>query len=821
MENKFYFDEIRASVIKESQIAIQGLCVADFIDNSKKASAVLIDGEKQLELEVSWYLASIHAVKKSYSGSRQMTKVVTFTIDLPEEFSNSATMRLYLTENNNKRELYSCSGSKLKKYLGELCACVDSVTTDDKNIIVKGWAIDSSDIELSVTNEANGREVSCEVDWFMRTDVLQAFMECKESRTVGFIVKLPNSNDRYKLYMRAGSRETVYRVSSAKGASRFTLVNTIYNYTSKTVYSLKNYGLKATIEKGKRRIKLSMQHDVKSYEKWLKKKAPSAKELSEQRKTIFDYQPTFSILVPLYETPERFLVELIDSVKHQTYGNWELCFSDGSRDKEPLQRLISEYSSKDNRIKYIAEKKGPLGISENTNQAYEIATGDYIVLGDHDDLLRADALFECAKALNVSKSDVIYTDEDKTDAKSKHFFEPNFKPDFNIDLLRSNNYICHMFVVSKALVEKVGLFDSAFDGAQDYDFILRCVEQANEVKHIPKAVYHWRTHQASTAATPEAKLYAFEAGKRAIAAHYKRLGLDAEVGNADNLGFYKTKYKIKGNPLISIVIPNKDHIEDLRKCMDSIDQRSTYRNYEFIIVENNSEKNDTFEWYHELEKRDNVHVMYWDKEFNYSAINNYGVNYAHGEYILLLNNDTEIINPDCLEQMLGYCQREDVGIVGARLYYDDGSIQHAGVIVGYGGIAGHAFVALNEEDGLYQSRTKVACDYSAVTAACLMTKKSVFEEVGGLEEQFKVAFNDIDFCMKVRATGRLVVYNANAKLYHFESKSRGLEDTPEKQERFAREIRLFRERWPEILDKGDPYYNVNLTLNKSDFSLRP
>lgn len=377
-----------------------------------------------------------------------------------------------------------------------------------------------------------------------------------------------------------------------------------------------------------------------------------------------------------------------------------------------------------------------------------------------------------------------------------------------------------MFVAEKTLVEKVGLFDPAFNGAQDYDFIFRCIEQAKGIRHIPRVLYHWRAHTVSTAEIPESKIYAFEAGKRAIAAHLKRVGLDGIVEDGDNLGFYKVSYPVKGEPLVSIVIPNKDHISDLKKCMKAIDERSTYRNLEYVIVENNSEKQETFAYYKELERREDVNVLYWPDEFNYSKINNYGVEHAKGEYILLLNNDTEMINDDCLEQMLGYCQREDVGIVGARLYYDDNTIQHAGVIVGFGGVAGHAFVTLNEDDGLYQSRTKVACDYSAVTAACMMVKKKVFEEVGGLEPEFKVAFNDVDFCMKVRRTGKLVVYVPQAMLYHYESKSRGLEDTPDKQVRFNNEVELFIKRWPEILADGDPYYNVNLALDAADFSIR-
>jgi GT2 family glycosyltransferase len=508
-------------------------------------------------------------------------------------------------------------------------------------------------------------------------------------------------------------------------------------------------------------------------------------------------------------------------VCRQTYANWELCLSDGSHNDKRLERFVKSYTEKDDRIRYIALKDGPLGISENTNQALGIATGEFVVLGDHDDVFAENMLYECVTAINSDKNiDVMYSDEDKVDMKGTVFADPNFKPDFNIDLLRSNNYICHVFVVRRAIAERIGGFRKEFDGAQDYDFILRCVEQTENIYHIPKVLYHWRSHLGSTADMPEAKMYAFEAGKRAIEEHYRRMSLQAAVDYGDDLGFYKTRYEIKGNPLVSIIIPNKDHIDDLKKCMDSIDMKSDYRNFEYVIVENNSEKSETFEFYKKIEQRENVKVVYWKDGFNFSAINNYGARYAEGEYLLLLNNDTEIINEDCLSQMLGYCQRDDVGIVGARLYYPDESVQHAGVIVGMGGIAGHAFVGLNESDGLYQSRTKVACDYSAVTAACMMVKKSIYEQVGGLEEKYRVAFNDIDFCMKVRETGKLVVYNANAKLYHYESKSRGMEDTPEKQERFQGEIQMFQERWPEILIKGDPYYNKNLTLDKSDFSLR-
>ena len=358
--------------------------------------------------------------------------------------------------------------------------------------------------------------------------------------------------------------------------------------------------------------------------------------------------------------------------------------------------------------------------------------------------------------------------------------------------------------------------------------------------HIPKALYHWRMIEASTAADPKAKVYAFDAGKKAVEAHLKRRGLSARVDMGDELGYYDVHYEIpqeayipitsadsaKGTadsakPLLSIIIPNKDHIDDLKTVMESIDKNSVLKSYEYIIVENNSTDDATFEYYKELEKREDVKVLYWKDEFNYSLINNFGAAEARGDYLLLLNNDIEMINSDALADMLGFCQREDVGAVGARLYYKDGTIQHAGVVMGFGGIAGHCFTQQAEVAGaIYYNRSKMSCDYSAETAACLMVKKSVFDKIGGLNGEFKVAFNDIDFCMRIRSLGLLIVFDAWARFYHYESKSRGLEDTPEKKERFRGEVLLLQQKWGEILQKGDPYYNPNLSLERQDFSLR-
>ena len=368
--------------------------------------------------------------------------------------------------------------------------------------------------------------------------------------------------------------------------------------------------------------------------------------------------------------------------------------------------------------------------------------------------------------------------------------------------------------------DRAGGFREEFDGAQDYDFIFRCVENSKEIVRVPKILYHWRTHRQSTADNPASKLYAFEAGKRAIEAHLKRAGEAAEVFHTKDYGFYRVKYQVEGTPLVSIVIPNKDEISTLKKCLESVWEISTYKNIEILIVENNSEKQETFEYYKKIDGKRNVRVLYWKEAFNYSKINNFGISHAKGEYIICLNNDMEVIAPDWIEELLGHCQRAEVGIAGARLYYPDNTIQHAGVVIGMGGVAGSMFVGLDRRRTGYLHKPGIQQDLSAVTAACMMVKKNVFQEVHGFEEKLAVAFNDVDFCLKVREKGYLVVYDPYAELYHYESKTRGAEDTKEKVKRFQGEIQYMKEKWMTLLKKGDPYYNPNLSLKKWDYSLR-
>ncbi len=649
------------------------------------------------------------------------------------------------------------------------------------------------------------------------------------------------------------------------------------NLLTKTILYFKKNGAKKGFKKIHNKF---FRLETVSYEKWQKGALPSAHELERQRRDYGEWKkmaavhlsgtegavstsqgtlgqqkagvqigcPRFSIVVPMYHTSTEYLDALIQSIQAQTYGEWQLCLADGSEtaherfagvragatmtrkgDSEQAslrdraadggKNAEGEFVSGQILYQWLGENKG---IAGNTNAALAMAQGDFVVLADHDDLLTPDALYHFAAVIRANaEADVIYSDEDKTDKKGKKFYDPHFKPDFNEDLLRSMNYICHLLTVRRSLAQEIGGFSADYDGAQDYDFIFRATEQARQVVHVPRILYHWRCHSASTAENPESKRYAFEAGLRAIRAHYERLGIRATVTHGAKPGMYVTHYERPYDPLVSVIIPNKDHTQDLDRTIRSVLACTSYTNLEWIIVENNSTEAETFAYYETLQKEfANVRVVTWEREFNYAAINNFGATFARGEYLWLLNNDLEMITDDCVEGLLNPCMRPEIGIVGARLYYGDNTVQHAGVIVGLGGVAGHAFVGQPRYDCGYMAKDWCTQRLSAVTAACLMIRRSVFEQVGGFSEDLAVAFNDVDLCLKVRRAGFEILYNAQVESYHYESKTRGLEDTPEKVARFNGEMDRFKEKWEQELRAGDPYYNVNLTLARNDFTLR-
>lgn len=591
----------------------------------------------------------------------------------------------------------------------------------------------------------------------------------------------------------------------------------IKRYAIAGIKSLKKDGICMTLQKGYRVISAR-----NSYKKMKLHFQISKKVRQRQGTTVFERAVMFSIVVPLYNTPLKYLKEMLSSVQKQTYKNWELCLADGSQGT--VAKAVEEFcltaSEKDIRIKYKKLKENK-GIAQNTNEALNMATGEYIALLDHDDLLHPTALYEMMCVIDKESPDYLYSDEATFENHVRNVLFIHFKPDYAPDTLRSYNYICHLSVFRKTLLEKTGFFRQEFDGSQDYDMILRLTEVADRIVHIPKVLYYWRAHKNSVASDVAVKPYTLLAAKKALTEHLERIGFKGIVSDADIPSTYRISYVLTEKPLVSIMIPNKDHIEDLDICIQSVQQRSTYRNFEIIIVENNSTEEKTWEYYRNIQKQyENVRVIIWKEEFNYSKINNFGFQYAKGKQIILMNNDIEILTPDWIEQMLMYIQRDDVGAVGMMLYYPDDTIQHAGVILGIGGVAGHSHKYFKRGDSGYASRLGIVQNLSAVTAACMMVRADIFRELNGFDEKFAVAFNDVDFCVRIRKAGYLIVWTPFAEAYHYESKSRGAENTPEKQKRFEGEVRRFLDKWEKLLQKGDPYYNRNLTLRREDFSVR-
>lgn len=686
--------------------------------------------------------------------------------------------------------------------------CFDSIFVKNGKIFATGWAVSSvteNEIEITVTDEKK-EPVDAIVTWAARPDVGLAKYGDPKAGHVGIFLEIPFRGQHlatvhFKEKNAQGNviTEQSLPLNPALIAARKFLKESKAQYvsTKKSLIWLK---------------KKLTRKEYADYDTWLRIMRVSRQELFAQRKTKFSYAPKFSVVVPLYHTPAKFLKDLVRSMMYQSYANWELCLVNASPEDVHLTSLLENWAMRDKRIRVIRLEKN-LGIAQNTNAGIAASTGEFIAFLDHDDFLEPDALFCYADALNKDKTiDVFYSDEDKTDEYAAHYFYPHFKSDFNIDLLHANNYMCHFLAVRKSLVDTVGGLNEKFDGAQDYDFVLRLTENTKKIYHCPRILYHWRCSNQSTAANQGNKMYAIHAGKAALNAHYKRIGWNARAQEGAVDGWYQTKFTLKEEPLVSILIPNKDHTDDLDVCLNSFFERADYQNYEFIIIENNSVLPETFAYYEKIEKEhDNVKVVYWEAGFNYSAINNFGFKFAKGDYIMLLNNDVELITPDIFQSMLGFCMRPEVGIVGVKLLYNDHTVQHAGVLVGAGGLADHVFKGIHEDDPGYMGRAISSQDVSAVTAACLLVKRSVYEEVGGLEDEFQVAFNDVDFCLKVRKAGYLIVYDADVKLFHYESKSRGMEDTTERFIRFGNEMMLLNSKWDILSTFVDPYYNPNLS----------
>ena len=812
-----------------------------FLKSGKNKNLQVYINNKQTEMYMKYIdRADVQKMYKDYNINLNSG----FVIDVEFEVENQNECNIAIGFESGQI-LFEAN---LKEYMEfevepEIKYYIEQTIYNNEIISIDGWGfaasvidmqkIDSVPVELSVINE-DGQQETIVLKRKYQADVNENFGLEKSKKEFGFEVKWKNTQKNkgiYTVVLKGGKTSEKFIVECNKLVDQAREENRKYENFFDMLknrdeelfiddwHYLVNFGWKKYCD----RIKKRFQDTEEVYNVWRKKYIPNARKLKKQRAEKLDYEPCISIIVPTYKTPEKFLKEMIDSVRNQSYENWELCIGDGSVTEDTVKNVVESYQKKDKRIKMLCLSEN-LGIAGNTNAALSIATGDYIALLDHDDILAPDALYEVVKWMNEhykDETDVIYTDEDKVSFDLKDYFEPHFKSDYNLDLIRSNNYICHLFVARKSIVDQVGGFRKEYDGSQDYDFILRCIEQSKHVEHVPKVLYHWRCHPGSTAANQESKMYCYEAGKRAIEDHLKRMGEDdCQVVMTEHLGFYHVIYPIREQKKVSIIIPNKDQKEILERCIESVIQKTDYKNYEIIIVENNSTTNEIFEYYKTIEQRENIRVVIWKDKFNYSAINNFGVRYANGEYLLFLNNDIEVIRENWLSEMLANVQRKEVGIVGAKLLYPDNMVQHAGVIIGMGGIAGHPLSRHPADDCGYFARGIIQQNLNAVTAACMLTKKEVYEKVNGFEEKLAVAFNDIDLCLKVRKAGYLIVYDPEALLYHHESISRGKEDTLEKRNRFEGEVDYMAKKWKDVLEKGDEYYNPNLSLLSGNFELK-
>ena len=820
---KYKIDKVKYKNIKEHNFfEVYGWCCAQDTD------LILYDvkvNDKSVFFEFySVYRSDVFRDLKS--KDKQLSLGFYIRVDCLEDNINK--FELIAKTEEHKESLIALSNDEIKEIEDNhfIEFNIDAVTYEKEISMVTafGWtySIDGKPVKIDILDKnKNVMDISCRKE--NRSDLIHKHLIQEDQSNCGFLLSFKyQEGETYYIQFVTENDVVTQKLEQTNVAYSSTLSKYIRHINKKNLQKGLAYLKKNGVKKLMYRLRYGTYVGESDYESWLFAQRVNEKTLNIQRNTHFSYSPKISILVATFNTKEVYLKEMIDTVVNQSYSNWELCIADGSTNDFVEKYVHEHYSSYGDKIKFKKLDQN-YGISGNTNKAFEMATGDYITVYDHDDTLELDCFYEIVKALQEYRYDALYTDEDKFDDSTKMYNDPNLKPDFSEDLLRSHNYITHLFIVNKKIVDEVGYYNSEFDGSQDYDYIFRCVEKANAVYHIPRVLYHWRMHPESTAQNPESKLYCYDAGKRAIEAHYKRVGVEASVELMPKplYGFYHTTYSTKDNPLVSILIPNYNHKAILKTCIDSLYNVNTYKNFEIVIVENNSTEKEIFDYYEELKKQhDNIQVVTYKGEFNYSRINNFGMKYTNGDYVLLLNNDTEVISPTALSEMVGCILRPEVGAVGAKLLYEDDTVQHAGVVVGFSGYAGHVNHGINKDDYGYMLRARVNCNYSAVTAACMMVKKSVFNQVSGFDEQFVVACNDVDLCLKICQEKYLVVYNAFALWHHYESKSRGYDDaSQEKMWRFNKEVEKFQTKWKDVLVHGDPYYNKNWNIKLGAFRL--
>ncbi|EGO5024002.1 glycosyltransferase family 2 protein [Enterococcus faecalis] len=702
----------------------------------------------------------------------------------------------------------------------------DSIYRDKttNNLTITGWALDTITKESPTFTINNENQVSAyNIQRVLREDVNQIY-QTEPAIEAGFVVTLEGIKQKKVLPFHFQSSAHVVTVDFPLNKKYPVIPGTEDKVTRLWIKAKKGFkymaknGISHTIQ----RAKIEKLRNQASYPNWLARNEVLDIEAMTQEIATFHYQPKISIAMPVYNVEEKWLRLCIDSILNQVYTNWELCMADDASTDPNVKKILTEYQQLDERIRVVfREQNGH--ISEATNSALAIATGEFVALLDNDDELAINAFYEVVKVLNENPElDLIYSDEDKIDMDGNRS-DPAFKPDWSPDLLLGTNYISHLGVYRRSILEEIGGFRKGYEGSQDYDLVLRFTEKTTKerIKHIPKVLYYWRMLPTSTAVDQGSKGYAFEAGLRAVQDALVRREINGHATHGAANGLYDVYYDIESEKLVSIIIPTKNGYKDVQRCVSSIIEKTTYQNYEIIMADNGSTDPKMHELYAEFEKQlpGRFFVESIDIPFNFSTINNRAAKKAHGEYLLFLNNDTEVITENWLTLMVSFAQQERIGCVGAKLLYPNNTVQHAGVILGLGGVAGHGHYGYPHGDLGYFGRLAINVNYSAVTAACLLMKKADFDAVGGFEEAFTVAFNDVDLCLKVQALGRDNVWLHEAELYHFESQTRGYDDKGKKKKRFEQEKVMMEEKWGPLIE-NDPFYNPNLTRDIPNFSLR-